>query len=241
MPLPIPALLALVAIGCTLASTAGPARAARPMVTDDARIVDDRACQLESWLRRERSGRVEAWVLPGCNPFGFAEFTLGGAALRSDGLPQQRVLQAQVKTVLRELRPNGWGMALAFGTLNPLPGGLADGRTDPYAYLPVSVSFLDDRWVAHANLGITRVDAPRRRGAATWGLGVEGSFAPRLLGVAEVFGQQGERTQVQAGLRIWVVPERMQIDAAIGREGGVDGAGTWLSIGVRLLSPPFLP
>jgi hypothetical protein len=30
------------------------AEAARPMITDDARIVDERSCQVESWLRREK-------------------------------------------------------------------------------------------------------------------------------------------------------------------------------------------
>lgn len=241
MSAPTRLLLALATTGCVLSSTSGPALAARPMVTDDARIVDDRACQVESWVRGYRSGGTEAWALPGCNPFGLAEFTLGGAALRSEDLPHQRMLQAQVKTVLRELKPNGWGIALAVGTLDPLPGALDDGRANPYAYVPVSVSVLDDRWVAHANLGVTRVDASRRRHAATWGLGLEWTLGPRLLAVAETFGQQGERAQVHAGLRIWVVPERMQIDAAVGRQGGGAGAGTWLSIGLRLLSPPFLP
>lgn len=238
-PRAVPALLTLALIGSTLTAP-DPARAARPMVTDDARIVDDGACQLESWVRRYRAGGTEAWALPGCNPFGFAEFTLGGAVLRPEDPPRATVLQAQVKTVLRALRPNDWGAGLAFGTLDTLPGALVDGKANPYAYAPVSASFLDDRLLTHANLGVTRVRDANRSTALTWGLGLEWTLTPRLLAVAETFGQQGERAQVHAGLRIWAVPDRVQFDAAVGRQGGADGAGTWLSIGLRLLSPPLL-
>ena len=41
------------------------AQAARPLVTDDARIVDPKACQLETWTRFNR-GSTEHWVQPAC-------------------------------------------------------------------------------------------------------------------------------------------------------------------------------
>jgi hypothetical protein len=41
-------------------------------------------------------------------------------------------------------------------------------------------------------------------------------------------------------VRVWVVPNRVQIDATIGTQGGDYGANRWLSIGMRLLTPPFL-
>ncbi|MEO8441651.1 MAG: hypothetical protein ABI547_04140, partial [Betaproteobacteria bacterium] len=47
-------------------SAAG-AHAARPMVVDDARLVDPGACQLETWRRFNRDSH-ETWALPGCNP-----------------------------------------------------------------------------------------------------------------------------------------------------------------------------
>ena len=45
------------------------AHAARPMVTDDARIVDAKACQLESWVRHDPDS-TQLWALPACNPTG---------------------------------------------------------------------------------------------------------------------------------------------------------------------------
>ena len=58
----------------------GTAFAARPMMTDDARIVDPQSCQLESWTKvYERHN--EFWALPACNPFGFFELTVGGSKI----------------------------------------------------------------------------------------------------------------------------------------------------------------
>ena len=59
------------------------ARAARPFVTDDARIVDKDGCQLETFVKRQsRFDESEFWFLPSCNPWG-AELTAGHS--RVDG------------------------------------------------------------------------------------------------------------------------------------------------------------
>jgi hypothetical protein len=42
------------------------AHPARPMITDDARTVDGKACQVESRVRNNRDSR-EHWALPTCN------------------------------------------------------------------------------------------------------------------------------------------------------------------------------
>ena len=54
------------------------ARAARPMMTDDARIVDPKSCQLESWVRDSKH-MTEYWAQPGCNVGENAEITIGGS------------------------------------------------------------------------------------------------------------------------------------------------------------------
>lgn len=65
---------------CSLAPTAN---AARPMVADDARIVDAKACQLESWVKKNRNS-TEYWALPACNFTGNLELTMGGARTHDD-------------------------------------------------------------------------------------------------------------------------------------------------------------
>jgi hypothetical protein len=54
------------------------AHAARPMITDDARIVDTKSCQIESWVKKSHDS-TEYWALPACNFTGNLELTFGGA------------------------------------------------------------------------------------------------------------------------------------------------------------------
>lgn len=55
-----------------------PALAARPFVTDDARVIDSGGCQLETFVKQQRKlNEREFWFLPGCNPTGRVELTAG--------------------------------------------------------------------------------------------------------------------------------------------------------------------
>ena len=60
------------------------AEAARPMLTDDARIVDPKSCQLESWVRDSKH-MTEYWAQPGCNVAENAEITIGGSLEGENG------------------------------------------------------------------------------------------------------------------------------------------------------------
>ncbi len=216
-----------------------PAWAARPMITDDARIVDAKSCQLESWVKNNRQGGTEYWALPACNFTGNLEFTVGGA-LTDDAASHQISDQVvQIKTLFRTLQPGGWGAGLASGiNRHPeLPGG-----NDWYAYVPISFSFGNDALVLHTNTGWKK-DQISRRAAFTWGLGSELAINKRNWLIAETFGNSESRPYYQLGIRHWIVPNRVQIDATLGNRLGT-GAGDaeqWLSIGLRLLSLPFLP
>lgn len=193
------------------------ALAARPFVTDDARIVDDGHCQLESFYKAQRSyGGSEFWFLPACNPGG-VELTLG-----ANRIEDERNSIAQAKILLRPLDTNGAGYALS--------GGFFGG--DPYANGIASFSFLDDRAIVHANLGMIRQSAADR---ATWGVGLEALLAaPRWYAIAETFGQRGDTPTVHVGLRFWVIPNRFQIDATHG-EQRASPAKNFNSLGIRLL------
>jgi hypothetical protein len=47
------------------------AHAARPFVTDDARVVDRGGCQIETFYKEQRKySGSEFWFMPACNPFG---------------------------------------------------------------------------------------------------------------------------------------------------------------------------
>lgn len=210
------------------------------MITDDARVVDAKSCQVESWARREQ-GRTELWALPGCNFGGDIEFTSGGGRFREDRMTASDFL-AQAKYLVKPLVANGWSAAVTAGMVQHRPlTGSVDAR-DFYVNVPLSFSFADDQFVLHTNTGWLR-DGAAQRSVATWGMGTETQLHERVGLVAEAFGQVSRDSFYQVGLRFWIVPNRVQIDTTYGnRIGSAQGnQARWFSMGLRLLSPAFLP
>ena len=94
------------------------AYAARPFVTDDARLTTSESCQVESWSRLYKNS-TEIWALPACNPTGNFEITAGmGLAKPKDtATTQDYVIQA--KSLARELATNDWGWAFGDNKSTP--------------------------------------------------------------------------------------------------------------------------
>ena len=218
----------------------GNAHAARPMSTDDANIVDEKSCQLESWVKSTHTS-LERWAMPGCNFGHELEWTLGGNSQAEDGVGKTKFWVGQVKKRWVPLGENSVGIATTVGTMSIRPAA-ADQPNDKDYYLnvPVTVPFGNDRfvhlnagWVKHHGLGVSR---------ATWGVGGELPLTPTLIAIAETFGEQDTgRARYQVGLRVWVVPKHVQIDTTYGNQLGQPEHLRWFTVGVRLLSPAFLP
>lgn len=216
--------------------TAAPqAFAARPLITDDARIVDPKACQVESWVKRNRDS-TEYWAIPACNFTGNLEVALGGARTHDATGTRTSDVQMQAKTLFKPLQTNGWGIGLAVGTVRHPD----IDRRDWYAYVPTSFSLRDDAVVVHTNVGFLR-DGALRSDRLTWGLGTEVRLAERSWLIAETFGQQHGKALHQLGVRHWLVPDRVQFDVTYGNRNGSGSEARWFSFGLRLLSPSFLP
>lgn len=215
-----------------------PAHAARPMLTDDARLTDAHACQVESWFRFNRD-TTETWALPACNPGGNLELTLGGAWGEDQRGTRATDQVWQAKTLIKPLETNGYGIAFTAGMVRHpdiAPGGNLSG--DVYFNLPVSFSRHDDDFVLHLNLGALH---SRAGGAtrATWGIGSETVLDARNILIAESFGQDRGRPYFQLGLRHWIVPNHVQIDTTAGNRFGLMGQERWFSLGLRLISSPL--
>jgi hypothetical protein len=210
------------------AFSAASAHAARPFVTDDARIVERGHCQIETFYKRERAySGSEFWFMPACNPSGI-EITAG-----ANRVEDEHSLVLQGKTLLKPLETNGSGYALSVGTFRVNPH---EGRDvwSPYLNGIGSFSFMDDRTVIHANLGAIR-DGIEHMTRPTWGLGLEALLiAPRLYGIAEMFGQRADKPTRHLGLRYWIVPNRVQVDTSVG-EQNTEPARRFTSLGLRLL------
>jgi hypothetical protein len=218
----------------------GAALAARPLVTDDARLADPKACQLEAWVRRNDAS-TEMWALPACNPTGAFELALGGALIHENGdtFFGQEVVQA--KTLFKPLEPNGWGLGVSVGTTRYLRRESANGWPgDAYINFPLSISFYDDKWVAHVNAGaVRRRDLDRT--IVTWGFGHEVQLREDAFLIAEVYANDRGRPFYQAGLRYVLVKDRIQMDATYGNRAVSETGERWISVGIRLLGPPVFP
>lgn len=206
--------------------------AARPMITDDARLTDAGACQVESWVHIHGQ-QHEFWALPACNPFGNFELTLGGALSFDGSRAESGAHVIQGKTLIKPLDTNGYGIGFAAGYATQ-PG--SDHSGNPYFYVPVSLSLADDRMVLHTNLGYMR-ERENRENRLTWGLGTEVQLTARTWLIGESYGQDRGNPFFQLGVRHWIVPNHVQIDTTYGSQFGQIGQQHWISIGLRLISP----
>lgn len=214
-----------------------PAWAARPFVTDDARLTTAGSCQLETWTRQYHESS-EYWALPACNPGGNLEVTFGAArASYSETGVHTTDQLLQLKTLFKPLERNGWGAGLAVGYIRHAkdqpPGPNQMGAT--YAYVPLSISLQDDRVIVHTNVGWLN-DKASGKDRYTWGLGTEYyPRSPRLALVAETYGDGGNpgRPYWQTGLRYSIVPNLLQIDTTYGSQYTQGTVGRWISVGLR--------
>jgi len=209
------------------------AEAARPFVTDDARLTSSGSCQLETWTRLYENSS-ELWALPACNPFGNFEITLGEGISHDNQVATTRDYVTQIKTLFKPLETNGWGIGLAAGRVfHPeiKPGPNLFGNT--YIYVPASFSFDDDKLVIHANLGILKEDKSDSV-KTTYGLGSEYRLTNNLLSIAELFGDDKQKPFVQIGFRYSVMPNLLQFDSTLGQWVGGKSEEAWLSFGIRI-------
>ena len=85
--------------------------------------------------------------------------------------------------------------------------------------------------MVHANVGLIRTD----RRSVTWGVGLEQLLiAPRFYGILETYGQTAEKPTLHYGLRVWAIPNRLQIDSTLGRQRGTPEQ-RFFTVGMRVL------
>jgi hypothetical protein len=146
-----------------------------------------------------------------------------------------RTVQIQGKTLFRRLETNSHSYGLVLGGV-VRSQSVADQVANYYAYVPFTRSFGDDKAFLHVNLGAQRSGADPVT-SLTYGAGAEISITPRLFVIAEVFGDNHTRQSYQGGVRIWLVPDHVQIDTTVGARAGDIGASRWFTVGLRLISP----
>jgi len=214
------------------------AQAARPMMTDDARIVDPKACQLESWVRDSKH-MTEYWAQPGCNVGENAEITIGGSLEGENGHSSFANEIYQIKSIIRPIDINQTDYSIVLGNARDPKRTMNKVIQDWYLNLPISYPY-NDRLVIHTNLGVTHLTDERTE-KINWGLSSEYNYNERVDLISEVFNQSSNSTYFQFGLRYWLIKNRAQIDTTYMNSFNHIGEDQSFSIGLRLLSLPFLP
>ncbi len=138
--------------------SSGPARAIRPFITDDARVVGEKLGQLETWLLVDRLV-IEHNALLAIGPTDWLELTAGlihGGVHTGDDRGYSitgPVLQG--KFLIVPARNNSWpGFALAAGVLAPAGYGPFDPPGwSGFGYGALTESLWDEWLLLHANLG----------------------------------------------------------------------------------------
>lgn len=199
--------------------------AARPLNTDDARIVSKNHCQMETWIEIQQHQNSEIWALPACNLFWNTEITLGGmVGLQTDSI------QFQVKKLFVNADEKNWGIGIAFGNIyNHVIG--ADNSNDIYAYIPATLELLDSRLIFHANIGYNLNNF--KQGIYNVGLATEVQLLPKVYFIGEVYYSRFSPVMYQVGLRSWLIEDILQLDSTYGNS--VNGDMSFISIGLRIL------
>lgn len=182
---------------------------------------------------RSYNSRREAWALPACNPTGNFEITAGVGQVVGGEMQASTDLMVQAKTLFRPLQTNSWGIGLAAGLMHHADVSAGpNGFGNLYAYIPVSASFYDDKFTVHANVGWIKSRGDNH--AISWGVGTETRISQRLILVAETYGDPRYAPYAQMGMRYFIVPDRVQVDATVGQQINQGGSGRWFSLGLRL-------
>jgi hypothetical protein len=219
-----------------LAASIG-AHAGRPLSTEDAATLEDKACQVEAWIDRSRVD-TRAWAVPACN-FGWGiEWQAGFARARLDGESAFSESYLQGKKVLVEPTEGGAGFGIVAGLARFVRRETHRGYEDPYAIVPVTWT-PTAATAMHFNLGWTR-DRDAKSDSMLWGVAGEHNITQRITLVAETFGTDRDRPFGRIGARVNAA-KGLDFDfTVVGRSGG-SSADRYLSIGLTWASSPFLP
>jgi hypothetical protein len=225
-------------LATVLASTA--ALAGRPLSTEDASVLEEKACQLETWVDRSREA-TEWWTVPACNFGANIEWQVGGARTYAGGTSGLSQAYVQAKTAFVSVDDHPWGVGLVLGVLRSPQREVRNGWSDPYFIVPVSFKLGEGGALLHLNAGSAR-DRAEGRNLTLWGVAAEaplGETGFTVLG--EVFGENSRNPFFRVGGRWSVIADRLDLDLTyVARQGGTS-AERFVSLGLYYKFDAFLP
>jgi hypothetical protein len=207
------------------------ALAARPLVTDDTGVLERGDCELEAVLARDKADgvRVDGQGLQlGCGVGGQVQLSLGVDSAKSEGV-RVRGSTLSGKVALLPGDDASWSASAAVQWASPSGEGT---RHVANAVTMLHTRTLNESFTLHANLGHAR-DAEASRSATVWGVALEHvGWGPVAL-MGELYGDDLAAPLWNLGLRWNVIPDRLVLDIAYGRQ--IVGGQPWaLSTGLKL-------
>ena len=145
----------------------------------------------------------------------------------------------QIKSIIRPIAINQTGYSIVLGNGRDPKSTMNKVIQDWYLNVPISYPY-NDQLVIHTNLGVTHVTDEKTE-KINWGLSSEYNYNERIDLISEIFNQSSNRTYFQFGLRYWLIKNRAQIDTTYMNSFNHIGEDQSFSVGLRLLSLPFLP
>lgn len=218
-----------------LALAATAAHAGRPLVTEDAGVLDRGDCEWESVAARDTARSTPTTkalsTQVACGLGWGSQLALAIGHSRAGG-QTSRNLSLGAKTRLIDGGEDGPSLTLAYGAAWVRDS--ADGdRTQPElasANLVLSAP-LADGWTGHANLGPTHYrDGQVTR--TTWALAAENDLSDQLGWGLEAYGEDGSCPWLGAGLR-WDASSSLNLNVSFARQAGADRARL-ITLGAKL-------
>jgi hypothetical protein len=213
---------------------ASPVWAGRPLATEDAGVLGQGECEIESFAGhfkdRSSPSATAFWAQYGCGFGGATQLAFGAGTEKSSG-ELTKVAALTGKTFLRELTDEQAGFTLAYTLL----GAQVPSSNFKYeaSELKGALTMPHDGWLLHANLG-THYAHQSRQYSSIWALAVErpGALGPVDL-MAEIFGDDRSATWMQVAARWTVVPKRFFLDTSWGVQAD-SARAKQLTIGLKV-------
>lgn len=183
---------------------------------DDAELIEARSCEVEIWYTHVRDGEQGTFISPTCRRDGNFQIT-GTVGYFAGAGDSEALYGIESKTLLVDPERNGYALAFVAGAEYLT----ADSRWETlYAFMPLSMEYLDGGAMFHANLGLEYDKGEDDQTAVTWGLGTEIDLGGPFGFIAEVFHhhRKGSDAAVQLGPRIALADDRLYLDLTWGRE-----------------------
>lgn len=202
------------ATAALLLLAASASQAGRPLVTEDADVLDQGSCELEGFAARiteNGAPRTDGWTAQaGCGIGLGSQVAVAYSHARSDGLSAEALnLIGKTRLVARQDGTTGVTLAWAIGGARESGGSF---RHELSQLNLVATRTLAPQWTGHANLGWLRSES-QRLNTTTWNLAAEWAAGGGVDLMGEVFGDDRSKPWYGVGLR-WALSERASLNAS---------------------------